>query len=133
MNKPVPSKKGISELYWNSLQEEIFLIQRCDACRKQIFYPRILCPYCGSKHVNYIEHSGIGDIYSYSIIHKTSHSAFKKEVPYVIALVNLQGGGRMMARIIDVDIEEVKMGAKVKVVFKKLDDETTLPYFGISK
>lgn len=128
-NKPLPNTKGIPEKFWNALRNRQFLVQRCSECKSQIFYPRIICPYCGSLDIEYEEHDGLGEIYSFTIVHRTRHIEFKKDLPYTLALVDLQGGGRMMTNIIGCEPEEVKIGAPVKIEFTDVNKDITLPHF----
>lgn len=128
-NFPVPDTKGIGQRYWEGLKDRKFLVQSCEDCHRQIFYPRILCHHCGSTNVSYREHSGEGEIYSFTVVHRTRHPAFKEKVPYVVAIIDLAGGGRMMSNIIDCNPDDVKIGDRVKVTFTDITDSTTLPHF----
>jgi uncharacterized OB-fold protein len=129
INKPLPEIKGIAKTYWEGLKERKLLIQQCNECNKQIFYPRIVCHYCGSTSVEYKEHSGEGEIYSYTVIYKPRHPAFMDEAPYVVALVDLDGGERMMTNIIDCEIDDIKIGRRVQVSYTDISDSVTLPHF----
>lgn len=131
-HKALPITKGIAETFWTSLKDRKFMIQSCTDCTKQIFYPRVVCPHCGGSHVEYAEHEGTGEIYSFSVTHRTRLPGFKDEVPYVLALVDIDGGGRMMTNIIDCDPNEVQIGAKVKIAFTDVTEEITLPHFKLA-
>lgn len=132
-NKPLPNTKGIAEQFWNGLKNRQFLVQKCSDCKSQIFYPRVICPYCGTPDPEFKEHNGLGEIYSFTIIYKTRHPEFKKDVPYALALIDLDGGGRMMTNIIECDIEDVKIGAPVEIQFTDVTDSITLPHFKLVK
>src|SRR5699024_3744151 len=130
--KPLPNTKGISEVYWEALNSHQFLIQVCDNCQKQIFYPRVVCPFCSSSDIHYEEHSGKGTLYSDPTIHSTGNESFKSEVPYTSALSDLEGGGRMMSRIVrGQERLTITIGSPVKVCYEEITDDVTLPYFYI--
>lgn len=129
-NKPLPNKKGISEKYWEGLNNNKFLIQNCNHCKEMIFYPRVLCPFCGQQDIEFKNHNGRGIIYSFTIVHKTHLQGYSNETPYVVALIKLDGGNaKLMSNIIECDFEKIQIGMKVKVVFTKITNEFTLPQF----
>jgi uncharacterized OB-fold protein len=127
--KPLPIIKGMAETFWNGLKEQRLLIQYCQDCAQSIFYPRVMCPHCGGTNVEFKEQSGIGEIYSYTVVHAPRHKGFNEDAPYVVALVNIEGGARMMTNIIDCEINDVQIGSKVKISFTDVTDEITLPHF----
>ncbi|WP_408011257.1 Zn-ribbon domain-containing OB-fold protein [Pseudalkalibacillus sp. A8] len=121
MKKPTPVVDEDSKIFWQSCKDKKLMIQQCDECYEYIFYPRIICPYCTSEKISWVESQGIGTVYSYTIVRKPVSPAFTKDVPYVVAMVELNEGVRMMTHIINVDIEKVQCGMKVKVTF--VDEE----------
>ncbi|WP_264739040.1 Zn-ribbon domain-containing OB-fold protein [Cytobacillus firmus] len=134
-NKPMPVPDGDSNIFWQGCKENKLLIQKCSDCSKHIFYPRILCPHCFSEKIEWVESTGKGKVYSYTIARRGGGPAFKDEVPYAVALIQLDEGVRMFSNIINVDVEEVKCDMAVEVVFED-SGEFTLPKFqpaGISK
>lgn len=128
MTRPLPVVDNDSKIFWEGCQQGKLLIQQCQSCSQHIFYPRILCPHCGGDDVNWIEASGVGTIYSYTIARRAGGPAFKNNLPYSIALVELKEGVRMMANIIHTNIEEIHCDQEVRVVFEKVGD-MTLPMF----
>lgn len=128
-NKPLPDTRGIVQTFWDGTQQGRLLIQHCDECGKQVFYPRIVCPHCGGTELTFQEHSGLGQIYSFTVVSKPTHPAFKAEAPYIVALVELDGGGRMMSNIVGCPIEDVHIGMPVQVTFQPVTDTITLPFF----
>jgi uncharacterized OB-fold protein len=106
-------------------------IQRCEDCASFTFYPRALCPSCGSRALRWAPVSGRGRIYSLTIVHRPTNAAFKSETPYVVALIDLEEGCRMMSNVIGVqaDPDQVKIGMPVEVVYERVTDDTVLPKF----
>lgn len=131
-NKPLPVIDGDSRPFWEGCKEGKLMIQRCDDCGKHIFYPRIICPHCFSDRVQWVESKGTGTVYSYTIARRPGGPGFVDDVPYVIALIDLDEGVRMMSTITDVDVDSVRIGQRVKVWFDKVTDEVTLPKFRLA-
>jgi uncharacterized OB-fold protein len=127
--KPVPIVNPWARPFWQAARQGRLIIQQCKDCKKFIFYPRIACIHCGSDKIEWVEASGKGTIYSYTVVETNAPSAFTKDVPYVIAIVRLEEGVQMLTNIIGCDPYQVKCDMPVQVTFEKLDDEFTLPKF----
>ena len=121
-----------SRPYWEGLSQGELRIQRCKNCAKSVFYPRALCPHCHSDQLEWIVASGKGTIYTYTVAHQ-AFGPFAADVPFVVALVELEEGARMMSRIVDTSRERVTIGAPVLVTFEGTGDELTLPYFRLAE
>jgi uncharacterized protein len=121
-----------SRAYWEGLLLGELRIQRCGACARAVFYPRALCPHCHADKLSWITASGRGTIYSYTVAHQ-AFGAFAADVPFVVAIVELQEGVRMMTRIIDAPRERIAIGAAVQVTFARSAQDLALPYFRLSE
>ena len=132
-NKPLPQVKGeVSQKYWQALNEEKFIFQKCSDCQSSIFYPRVVCPKCMSENLTWHEASGEGEIYSFTVVYRTTNPVFKNDVPYVVGLIDLAEGIRVMGNIVGTeDPENLAMNQPVKVEFKKVTDEFTFPVFRV--
>ncbi|GAC1365316.1 MAG: OB-fold domain-containing protein [Ktedonobacteraceae bacterium] len=119
---------GDSRLYWEGIALGELRIQRCAACARSVFYPRSICPHCHSDRLSWIVASGRGTIYTYTVAHQ-AFGAFAVEAPFIIALVELEEGVRMMTRIVGAPRELVTIGAQVHVTFETSAEGITLPYF----
>lgn len=119
---------GDSRPYWEGLTQGELRIQRCATCSRAVFYPRSICPHCFSDQLTWIVASGKGTIYSYTVAHQ-AFGPFAAEVPFVVAIVELEEGVRMMTRIVDTPRERVKVGEPVQVTFETVGEQFTLPYF----
>lgn len=117
--------------YWDGLKEEKLMLPKCDDCGKAFFYPRIACPHCHSRNVGWIQASGKGKLYSFEIAYRSLNPAYKIEPPYVLAMIELEEGPRMMSNMINVEAtpEALKCDMPVEVVFEKQNDDVTLPLF----
>jgi len=129
--KPLPVIDHDSAPYWEAAREGRLDIPLCGDCGKHHFYPRSVCPYCHSDNLSFDTVSGRGEVHTFTIARRPAGPAFADDVPYVVALIELEEGPRMMSRIQTDDPENVHIGAKVEVTFVKATDEVTFPYFKI--
>jgi len=127
--KPLPVIDAESRPFWQAARERRLAIQRCTECGRHFFYPRALCPFCHASTVEWVTASGRGTIYTFTIARRPAGPAFKADVPYVVALVELEEGPRMMTNIIGVEPESVRIGQAVKALFEDATDEVTLVKF----
>lgn len=129
IQRPLPQPTNITKPYWDAAAENRLVIQECVCCKTRQFYPREFCISCLSKDIKWIECSGKGKVYTYTINRRPANEALKERVPYVVAAIDLDEGVRMMANIVDSPAEAVKIGSRVQVCFEKVNDEITLPQF----
>ena len=127
--KPVPVASPESTRYWQAAKEHRLLIPRCNACRKFWFPPSQLCPHCLSADTGWEAASGHGTIYSFVVFHRVYHPAFAGEVPYVVAIVELEEGPRMLTNIVGVPVDQVRCNMPVTVVFDDVSREVSVPKF----
>lgn len=95
---------------------------KCKGCGKISFPPRLVCPKCKSKNFETVQLSREGKILTFTII-RVGPDKFSKETPYVVAIIELSDGVRLTAQITDCDVNKVEIGSKVKLVFRKIQDE----------
>ena len=88
-----------------------------------------MCPECLSTEWVWTKVSGRGIVYSFVVFHRVYHTGFKDEVPYVVAVVELEEGPRLMSNIIGCDPNAVHCDMPVEVVFDDVSEEVTLPKF----
>ena len=109
-------------VYWESAKNGKLLVKTCKACDKLHYYPRTICPHCLSSDTDWVEASGRGSIYTYSVMRRT-------EIPYVIAYVTLEEGVTMLSNIVECDVDDVTVGQAVEVVFRDTEGGLALPVF----
>jgi uncharacterized OB-fold protein len=131
--KPLPVIDPDSQPYWDALRSHRLMLRSCKWCGQPHFYPRSLCPHCHCEDLQWIEASGCGVIYSYTVARKPAGPAFKADVPYVVAIVQLDEGPRMMTRIVTTDPASVHIGAAVQVVYDDVAPDLTLPTFALNE
>jgi Predicted nucleic-acid-binding protein containing a Zn-ribbon len=126
--RPLPAIDDESRPYWEAAREHRFVLQRCGACGKHVFYARALCPHCHAAELEWVEASGRGTIHSYTVARRPAGPAFADRVPYVCVLVDLEEGPRMLSNLIVDDVDSVRVGQPVRVAFEDVG-EVTLPVF----
>jgi uncharacterized OB-fold protein len=134
--RPVPD--GDTRPYWEGVAKGELRIQRCAACGRHVFYPRAICPHCHSDRLEWVTATGDGTIYSFTIVHQ-AFGPFAGAVPFVVGLVELAEGARMLSRIVGADggmPAEITIGVPVRVVFEQVapgeeegGEPLILPYF----
>lgn len=127
--KPLPVVQPWSKPFWESARQHKLMIQKCNDCGRNIFYPRKQCPECWSVNLGWFQASGKAKIYSYSVTMAGVEERFAEDLPYILALVDLEEGIRMMTNIVDCKPDEVYIGMDVKVFFKDVTEEFSLPMF----
>ena len=108
--------------FFDAANKGKLLIRRCLSCHEPHFFPRTICPFCFSDNTVWEEVSGRGTIYSCSVQRRT-------ETPYCIAYVTLEEGPTMLSNIVACDLDRVRIGDKVRVVFHKSVGGQAVPMF----
>ncbi len=105
-------------------------IQRCLACGLHHHYPRIACPHCGSDELEWVTASGQGTVYSFTVIRQQGIPPFNEQVPFVVALVDLdEPGARLIAQMPTMTPEAAAVGMRVRATFKPASDEVAFVEF----
>src|SRR5260370_33596854 len=105
-----------SRPYWEGMAQGELRSQCCNACSRAVFYPRAICPHCFSDQLSWIVATGRGTIYSYTVAHQ-AFGSWATDIPFVVSIVELEEGVRMMTRIIDAPRERIAIGVAVRVTF----------------
>jgi uncharacterized protein len=128
-NKPIPVPSAESQAYWDGLRDRKLLMPRCDACGKYWFPPSLLCPHCNATNWTWASTSGRGRIFSYVVYHRVYHPGFADEVPYAVAVIELDEGPRMVSNVIGIAPDKLACDLRVEVVYQPITDTITLPKF----
>jgi len=121
--------------FWREIPQRYNLIgKKCTVCNRIFFPQREVCPYCRRKSLGKMEEvklSGKGTIITYTIIHSPP-SKFENQIPYAMAIVELDEGPRITAQITDCDIEKIEIGMRVEAAFRRIQDDgyTGAIYYG---
>jgi uncharacterized protein len=130
---PAPAPFVLPEVktFWDATAEGRLLLPKCTECATVIWFPRPFCPSCASTSVEWIQASGRGTIYSFTVNRRgvADMSAYRGAGEYVLAYVELEEGPRMMTNIVDCDPNSVRIGQKVELVFHDTGEGTALARF----
>lgn len=120
---PAPVVNPENKPWFDAAAEGRLLVKRCGDCGEYHHYPRAICPFCFSANTTWVEAKGTGSVHTWSVLRRGV------PVPYCIAYVTLDEGVSMMTNIVDCDLDAVRIGQKVKVVFKPTEGGPPVPMF----
>ena len=116
-----------TKFFWEALKEGKLLIQRCAECKTLRHPPRPMCPRCNSLRWDTVESSGRGEVYSFVMPRHPQWPWF--EGTYIVALVQLEEGTRIISNLCDVDPDDVTIGMPVEAFIEHFDNGVALPQF----
>ena len=117
--KPIPHPNGDTQPFWDACNEERLIFQRCAACGYAQFYPRSACVKCESVELEWKEADAAGVVYTFTVVNRAPSPAFRGDVPYVLALIDITDGFRMMMNIVDCDPADIAIGKSVRIVYEQ--------------
>jgi uncharacterized protein len=125
---PVPSPE--TQPFWDAARRHQLALPFCRPCGRFFFFPRAACPGCLSAALEWRPVSGRGTLHTFTVVHR-GLKGFPLGSPYVIAIVELAEGPRMMSNLVGVepDPAKIRIGMPVEVVFRDVSPEFTLPHF----
>ena len=127
--RPLPEPSTTTAPFWEACKVQRLLLQQCRACGHIQFYPRSICTTCMSDQLEWSAARGTGTVYSYSTVYRALVPGFEDDVPYVVAMIELDEGVRMLSQVIYCEPEEVFIGLRVSVTFEEARDGVVLPKF----
>ena len=127
--RPHPEPDGETQPFWDGIGEGRLRVQRCRACGRHVFYPRSVCPHCMAAELEWTDASGRGVVHAFTVVHRAP-PGFAEDAPFVVALVELDEGPRMLTRLLDVAPADAAIGMPVEVA---IEGEPRLPYFRRSR
>jgi uncharacterized OB-fold protein len=119
---PAPEPNPETQPFWDATKRGELLLRRCGGCGEAHYYPRKICPLCGSADTAWEQAAGEGTIYSFSVMRQA-------KIPYAIAYVTLDEGPTMMTNIVETDLDAIRIGQRVRVVFVPTEGGAPVPMF----
>lgn len=110
------------DAYWEAADKGTLLLKKCADCGEIHYYPRTICPFCMSDNTDWVEASGHGHIYSWSVQRKP-------EPAFAIAFVTLEEGPTILTNIVDTDLETLSINQPVKLKFETREDQPVPVFF----
>lgn len=126
--RPAPVPDADSAPYWRAAHEGRLVVQRCERCATHQLYPRDRCRTCRGP-VEWVEASGRGTVYSFTVIRQNYSRPFRDWIPYVVALVDLEEGPRVMTNVVGCAPEDVRIGLGVRATFEVVSDDAGIALF----
>ena len=124
---PLPAPSDVSQPFWDACRRHQITFQRCNACSGITFIPQPACRHCLSSDLRWEQSQGKGSVYSWTVVWRPQTPAF--EIPYAIAIVDVDEGYQMVSNIIGIDPADLQVGMRVAVTFHEMNGEITIPYF----
>jgi uncharacterized protein len=129
--RPMPVATDATRPFWDAAGDHRLLIQQCESCGKPQFFPRAFCRHCLSEDPRWKECGGAGAIYTFTVNYRAANGHMADQTPYVVAIVTLDEGVRMMTNIVDSALEDIRIGARVAVRWLDTPGQPTLPQFKV--
>lgn len=120
-----------TEPFWAATAEHRLVLPRCTSCATFRFPPTPFCWQCRAQGVEWIEHDGAGEIYSFTVVRHAVIPAVKEALPFVAAVVELPGTGgcRLVGNVVDCEPDAVAIGAPVETGWYDVREGTSIPVF----
>ena len=128
ISRPLPDSRDAGAMYWASAGRGKLLLPNCESCHANFWPAGPLCPSCGSARVGWTHASGRGKIHTFTIVRQNPDAYFKNLVPYVVAMIDLDEGPRIMSNVVGTGAIDVTIGTRVKVQFE-VHGEIGIPLF----
>lgn len=126
--RPAPFPDPDSTEYWSAAHDGRLVIQQCERCGSRQLYPRDRCLECRGT-VEWVEASGRGTIYSFTVIRQNYSRPFRDQIPYAVALVDLEEGPRVMTNVVGCDPDTLRIGMPVHAVFEAVSEQAGIALF----
>jgi uncharacterized protein len=127
-NKPLPLITSADKPFWDAARRRELTAYRCSNCGA--YYSAVIdCVKCSAPRMEWVKVSGKGKIYTYAVYYQLYNPAFKEDIPYNAAWVQLNEGPIILTNIVGVKKEDLKVGLPVEVTFDDVTEEVTLPKF----
>ena len=133
LQRPQPIPTAETAHYWRPRSKAGSRSSTAPPARAISSIRAAFCTSCLSDQIEWVQASGQGRVYTYTVCHVAAHPAFESRVPYAIGMIELDEGVRMLAGIVDADLEHLAVGAPVEVCFERISDEIALPMFRLAR
>jgi len=127
--RPIPEPDEWSQPFFDATLRGELLLQRCGACGRWMWPVKVRCIECLADELRWEPASGLATLYSYTLVHQLVHPGFKGEMPYNLALVDLDEGVRTHSSIVGAGNDELRVGMRLSVVFVPASEHIAVPMF----
>ena len=127
----LPAISSVTQPFWDATAQGRLMLPRCNGCGRHFFRPEVACTHCFATNWQWVQASGRGSLYSYSIVHKAPAPGFV--VPLVLAVVELEEGPFVFSNLVACAQDEVHIGMSLQAQFDEVSPGIHLPRFHPSK
>ena len=127
--KPLPIINEDNAAYWEYAREHELRMQKCASCGHIRFPVSLVCPRCHAVEAEWARLSGRGKVYSYIIYRQAYHPSYQDDIPYAVAIIQLEEGPRLESNLTDCRLDDIKIGMPVRLYFDDVTEEISLPKF----
>jgi uncharacterized OB-fold protein len=127
--KPLPVPTPETEPFWKAARDHRLSLPKCTDCARIRFPPSGHCPACGSPAHEWVDLSGAGKVFSFVTYQRLYNKGWENELPYVVAVIELAEGPRILSTLTGIEPEDVVCDMAVKVVFDDVTQDVTMPQF----
>jgi uncharacterized OB-fold protein len=121
MSRPLPRPTAETKPFWEGCAAGVLRYQSCARCGTVQFIPRSFCAQCQGDALTWHDCAGYGKVLSHTTVFRAPTQAFREEVPYVIALIDMDEGFRLMANVAGGAAAPVAIGTRVRIVFREVE------------
>ena len=126
---PIPTQCPETAPFWKACNEGRFLVQVCNHCGKTQYPYRAMCCHCWSSDIRDRAIGGSGEVWSYSVVRRSRTQPFSAWVPYVVAVIELPEGVKVISNIVGCDPDAVSVGMPVRLAFASAGERGNIPVF----
>lgn len=127
--KPIPVPDEITAPFFDGARASKLMLQHCAACDSWSFPVRERCPHCFSGTLQWRQASGRGTLYTFAIMHQVMNPGFASSVPYNVSQIDLEEGVRMVANVVGVANDALRIGMKLEAIFEDVGETVRIPKF----
>ncbi|WVT77905.1 OB-fold domain-containing protein (plasmid) [Sinorhizobium chiapasense] len=124
-----PVHNALSQHWFDAASKDVLLIQRDPVTGAAQMYPRARVAGFPEREPEWVEASGRGSLYSFTVVERSIHKEFAAMTPFVIAIVDLEEGARITSWIVDTPTEKIRCDMALKVVFREIHPGVKMPCF----
>ena len=126
---PIPLNRETSRPFWEGAKRHELHMPRCRRCDRLFWYPREVCPVCLGADIDWVQVSGRGRLHSFTVIHQPANPAFRDDVPYIYAIVQLDEGPRLITNVVECPPEKVHIDMPLVAVYDDVTPDVALVKF----
>lgn len=131
LDRPLPHPTELSAPFWDAARSHELVRPVCEQCSHNFFTPALICPACLSEQWSYRISSGLGTVYSATVVHRAPFPALP--APYQLAIVDMDEGWSLLTNIVESGDRPARIGARVQVTWVDIDEHWTFPAFRVTQ